>query len=250
MRLTFMLVPLTGLLVSVPQAMAQERIARPLTESIAREAARLGTESGLEAQGGPGSAAQSNSNRPAAETLPTGTSIRVTVAPVVEVPGLIRITYPVSPQDVKPGAERRILASDEGSVTLRGPDGGSITVRQPGSQVIGRFEGWDGQILTVVRDDGSVMMIPRGAIAVLEQFRGQSSRAQLAGVGFLKGAGLGAVVFVAKSIPEHWCFGPSCGPPSHRNALFIVAGGAIGALAGALGPVDQWTKVDVSALDK
>ena len=119
MKFALCLMPILGLVCSSPPAMAQERIPTPLTESIAREAAWMGSEVAASAHDGSASAAQAGSTRPA-ETLPTGTRVRVTAAAVVDVPGLIRLDTLFALQAETKSAARGILASDEASVTLRG----------------------------------------------------------------------------------------------------------------------------------
>ena len=90
MTRTLAFVPLLGLMASISPAVAQERLPASLTQSIAREAVRLGTEAVLVAQDSSVSADQTAAARPA-RVLPTGTRVRVTAESVVDVPGLIRL---------------------------------------------------------------------------------------------------------------------------------------------------------------
>ncbi len=250
MRTTFAVAPIVGLMVSLSPAMAQEAATRPLTESIVREAARLGTETAVVPKDGPSQAVQSNSSRPA-ERVGRGTNIRVTAASVVDVPGVVRLVFPAYLQTAERDAGGRLLARDEESMTILRSDGKSVTIPRPRRQIAGAMESWDGQTLTIARGDGSVVTVPRSAIARLERFDGQSSRGESASRGFRLGAGTGLLTMGIISVPM--CIQLKCEParPIAFVAASTIVGGGLGALIGTLGgPRERWKRVDVSALDK
>jgi hypothetical protein len=234
MRFAVVFVPFVGLAASIPPAMAQERIPAPLSASIAREAVRLSTEAAARVvQGGSASAAQANSSRPA-ETLTVGTRVRVTASSSVEVPGGTTI-QPLP-----------VLASDEVTETFRLAGGQRVTVPRPRAQVDGRFEGWDGQNLTVTRADGTLVTVPRGAIARLERRNGQADRV---GSGLLIGAGIGILAGVGYASSH--CRGGGCYAWVQPTmvGLSTVLGCWVGTMVGHAFS-NPWTKVELSALGK
>ncbi len=250
MRLTSALVPLLVLTASVPSATAQERFAGPLADSVAREAARLGTEAVPGAQDSSASPSQPTSSR-RADPLPAGTRVRLTAGPVVDVPGLIRLDTSVAYQSEAKNAAAGIVSSDETAVTVQDSNRRRVTVPQPRAIIVGRVERWDGQILTVARESGPVISIPRGAIARLDRFDGTTPRSESARRAFIAGArvcgGIGGAFSLAGIGAWQWR-APVAVILATTPALLCGGVGALAAAAG--GPQDRWMPIDVTSLDK
>ncbi len=237
MRTTFAVASILGAMASLSPAMAQERLPTPITVFIAREAARLGIESTPAARNASAPAPRATGSRPS-QPLERGNRIRVA-------------TTVVAKTAASCDAGGQFPARGEDSPTFRGPDTARLTTPRPVGPIIGRFEGWDGQTLTVLCDNGSAVSIPRGAIARLERLDGTSSRAKAVSTGVLigiaVGGGGGALVGLS-----------GCASLGHATmcsrGLFpvgILVGAGIGAMAGASVELpDAWTEIDMGTLDK
>jgi hypothetical protein len=219
MKCAFAFVALLGLVVSSPPAMAQERIPTPLASSIAREAARLGTEAARAAQ---------------------DASASTTTA---------WVKYVRDRQlEERLSGGRSVLARDDESVTVLGPEDQRVTLIRPLGRVTGRIDRWDGRTLTVSRADGTLVTVPRGAIARLERRNGQ---ADPVGRGLLIGAGIGIVAGAGYASSACRCPGCYCdGAQPAIVGVSTVLGLGIGALVGAFTGKSEWVAVDLSALDK
>jgi hypothetical protein len=169
--------------------------------------------------------------------------VRISVESVVEEIGVIRIE----------GATIRgsIVASDRDTVTVRGAGLEAITYPRPGRKVVGVLEAVTRDVVRVIRADGAKIVIPRLAIAKVEQPAGRRSRAVDAGLGFLIGAGGGGAV--------GYILGANCHPtgflgcflePQASTGAGVVIGGGAGAVIGALvSPPERWIAVPGGWLD-
>ncbi len=251
MKLTLVLVAALVLMVALTPAMAQERSAASLTESIAREAARLGAVAALPARNGSASAAQAASSRPA-ETLQKGTRIRVTTAPVAEGPGLMRTGHDVNLQAANCDAGERVRGRDGDSTAFRRPDTTEATPRRARGPVIGQVEDWDGKTLRVTCENGPVVSIPREAIGRLERSGGSPSRLHSAAVGLGIGAAVGGGIGLGVGLSSCTTLGSfTMCPKINFLPVAVLAGVGIGALMGAsASTTERWTSVDVRYLDK
>jgi hypothetical protein len=168
---------------------------------------------------------------------------------VVEVPGLIWVKYVRDRQlEERLSGGRSVLARDDESVTVLGPEDQRVTLIRPLGRVTGRIDRWDGRTLTVSRADGTLVTVPRGAIARLERRNGQ---ADPVGRGLLIGAGIGIVAGAGYASSACRCPGCYCdGAQPAIVGVSTVLGLGIGALVGAFTGKSEWVAVDLSALDK
>jgi hypothetical protein len=169
--------------------------------------------------------------------------VRITTGAIVELPGVVRLDARTTTGSV--------IDSDEETVTVHGTALDAITLPRPHRKVVGVVETADSEAVTLVRKNGSRVVVPRGAIAKVERANGRRSRARAAGLGFLIGAGGGAGV--------GYLFGATCNPTGFLGCFLqpwastfegVVLGGAVGALVGAVSPPkDRWMTVSRDWLD-
>jgi hypothetical protein len=174
---------------------------------------------------------------------PADKRVRITVAAVVEWAGVVRLEGETTTGDV--------VASDVETVTLRGVGLEPITLPRPRRKVVGVVATTAENAVYVRRADGSIVVVPRPAIAKVERANGRRSRIRAAGLGFLIGAGGGAGV--------GYLIGATCHPTGFLGCFLepwgstfagIVVGGGAGALVGALTPPqDRWVAVSADWLE-
>ena len=138
---------------------------------------------------------------------------------------------------------------------MRGAAGQVVTLPRPGHTIVGTIVGVDDRDVTIARDRGSVVTVPRSAVAQLERSYGRRSRKRAAGLGFLSGAGGGAGVGFLSGSPRKcpgWFATP--GAPTTQSSVastlagVILGGGAGGLLGGLVHPGDRWIVVPVDWL--
>jgi hypothetical protein len=171
--------------------------------------------------------------------------VRITTGAIVELPGVIRLDGRTATGSVS------VVENDEETVTVHGTALNAITLPRPRRKVVGVVESADSEALTLLRTNGSRVVVPRGAIAKVERTNGRRSRARAAGLGFLIGAGGGAGV--------GFLIGATCDPTAFMGCFLqpwgstfagVVLGGAVGALVGAVSPPkDRWMTVSVAWLN-
>jgi hypothetical protein len=164
--------------------------------------------------------------------------VRITTGAIVELPGVVRL-------DGRTAIGASVIDSDEETVTVHGTGVNAITLPRPRRKVVGVVKTADSEVLTLVRTNGSTVVVPRTAIAKVERTNGRRSRARAAGLGFLIGAGGGSGV--------GFLIGATCHPTGFLGCLFepwastfagVVLGGSVGALVGAVSPPkDRWMTV-------
>lgn len=170
---------------------------------------------------------------------------RITTASTVELAGVIRLegqTITGPP----------MLSSDDETVTTAGGvDGQSLTVPRPTRRLVGVITHVAPQTLSIMRDDGSAVTIPRAAIARVEQQIGRRSRWRGAGWGFLIGGGGGAGVgyLIGRNCHSTAFLGCFLEPAASTFGGLLV-GGVAGAVLGAVvPPSEQWLAVTANWLD-
>src|SRR4030095_891180 len=171
--------------------------------------------------------------------------VRITMGAIVDLPGIVRLDGRTK------STTGSLIDSDEETVTVRATGLNAITLPRPGRKVVGIVKTADSEVLTLVRTNGSTIVVPRGAIAKVERTNGRRSRARAAGLGFLIGVGGGAGV--------GYLIGASCNPrglmgcflqPWGSTFAGVILGGAVGAVVGAVSPPkDRWTTVSDDWLD-
>jgi hypothetical protein len=174
--------------------------------------------------------------------LPIGARVRMTTASVVELAGVARIEAV--------NMTGSIVATDENTVTVRGTAGQPVVLPRPSRKVIGALAGGDERGVMVKRDGGTVILVPRSAIARLERSTGKASRRKSALLGFLIGAGGGAGIgfLIGRSCNDTGLLACFLEPAASLLAGVILGGGG-GALIGALSSrPDRWEVVPVDSL--
>jgi hypothetical protein len=178
--------------------------------------------------------------------------VRITVASIVELPGIVRMET-----GRQPGP---LLSGDADSVTVRDGEGQVTTVPRPGRLVVGVFLRATDQTVIVARDDRSAITVPRAAITRLERSAGPRSRKFPVGIGLLAGAGVGAGIGYAIGSVEkcRGLFAPPGSPEIYPclvrtdvigAMLGSMVGAGAGALVGALVPLrKRWVRSSVESL--
>jgi hypothetical protein len=173
-----------------------------------------------------------------------GAGLRITTASTIELAGLIRLE--------KQTIRGPVVSSDVDTVTTTsGADGQNVTVPRPNRRIVGVLTNVTPQTLTMMRDDGSAVTVPRIAIAKLERQVGRRSRWRATGWGFLIGVGGGAGVgyLIGRSCHSTQFLGCFLEPAASTSAG-VVLGGASGAVVGALArPSQRWLAVPGGWLD-
>jgi hypothetical protein len=169
--------------------------------------------------------------------------VRITTSRVVEVPGVVRLEGGTTTGS--------IVSSDADTVTVTGLGDQVVTVSRPQRSFVGAITETSEQTVTVARDRGPAVTIPRAAIARLERRDGRRSRGRSAALGFLIGAGGGAGV--------GFLIGANCHPSGFLSCFLepwgstlggVILGGAAGAVFGALiRPPERWKRVPLDWLD-
>jgi hypothetical protein len=173
-----------------------------------------------------------------------GARMRIRTASTIELPGLIRLEEQT--------ISGPVVSSDVDTVTTTsGADEQGVTVPRPNRRIVGVLTNVTPQILTMRRDDGSAVTVPRIAIAMLERQVGRRSRCRAAGWGFLIGSGGGAGVgyLIGRSCHSTQFLGCFLEPAASTFGG-VVIGGASGAVIGALArPSERWLAVPSGWLD-
>jgi hypothetical protein len=144
---------------------------------------------------------------------------RITVGPVVELPGVIRL-------DGKQ-ITGSVVASDKDSATIA-RDGARVAVVRPRRSIVGVLSNNGYQTLALTRDREPAVTIPRAAIVRVERSSGAPSRGRSALRGLLIGAAAGVVIGVSGP-------GSQCGFPCNRAAFGAVSGAFLGGIGAAIG---------------
>jgi hypothetical protein len=173
-----------------------------------------------------------------------GARVRITTASTVEVVGLVRIDGRT--------ITGRVLSGDADTLTtIGGADRPSVTVPRPSRRVVGTIAEIELQTLTITREDGSAVTVPRAAIERLEQQIGLRSRKRGAAFGFLIGGGAGAGMgFLIGSSCHSSKFLGCFLEPEASTFGGLILGGAAGAVLGAIAPrSERWKAVPMGWLD-
>ncbi len=173
----------------------------------------------------------------------TGARIRILTTPTIDIPGLIRldgrtVTGPV-------------LRSDDETVTATGgSDRPNVMLPRPGRRIVGVIVGVQQDVLTIAREDGAVLTVPRAAIATLERQVGERSRKRGAALGLLIGGGAGAGVgFLKGRACRSTAFLGCFMEPTASTLGGLVLGGITGTLVGAFSsPHPRWQTVPLTWL--
>jgi hypothetical protein len=169
--------------------------------------------------------------------------VRIGVGAIVEIAGGVHLEGQT--------AAGQILASDGDTVMVRSAGLETIKVPRPHRKVVGVLKTATKDVVTVVRADGSTIVVPREATATLERADGRRSRRRTAGFGFLIGAGGGAGIGYAVGATCHSTGFLGCLSEPGASALGgLILGGGAGALVGALiPPAERWVVVPADWLD-
>jgi len=171
-----------------------------------------------------------------------GARIRVVTTSTVEIRGLIRLDSLTT--------TGRVLVSDEDTVTTTGGlDRPNVTLPRPGRKIIGVIAGLQQETLTMTREDGVVLTVPRGAIASLERQASERSRKRGAGLGFLIGGGTGAGIgfLMGNSCDSSVFFGCFMEPEASTFGGLLL-GAVAGTVTGAFFGPRRWQAVPLSWL--
>jgi hypothetical protein len=172
-----------------------------------------------------------------------GARIRIMTTSTVEVPGLIRLD--------RQTITGRVLLSDGDTVTTSdGLDRPKVTLPRPRRTVVGVIAGLQQETLTLTREDGLVLTVPRGAIASLERQVGERSRKRGAALGLLIGGGAGAGIgFVVGNSCHSTAFLGCFMEPAAATVGGLILGAVAGTVTGAFfGPRQSWQTVPLSWL--
>jgi hypothetical protein len=170
-------------------------------------------------------------------SLETGVRVRLTANRSIRVPGVVDIDD--GRISVHGG---RVLARNARRILMEVPNGLTLFVPLSEEHLQGRIIALEADHFVVeLREGAEIARIPRAAIATVDVSAGRSSRAGHALVGLLVGAALGAGVGAITGTgcsPSDWF----CSPGFNAAALAIVCA-PIGAVGGAVMPVERWKRV-------
>ena len=172
-----------------------------------------------------------------------GAHIRIVTTSTVEVPGLIRL-------DGQAITGRVLLSDDDTVTTSGGLDRPKVTLPRPRRTVVGVIAGLQQETLTLTREDGVVLTVPRGAIASLERQVGERSRKRGAALGLLIGGGTGAGIgFVVGNSCHSTAFLGCFMEPAASTFGGLLLGAVAGTVTGAFSfPRQRWQTVPQSWL--
>ncbi len=143
-----------------------------------------------------------------------GARMRIRTASTIELPGLIRLE--------KQTITGPVVSSDVDTVTTTsGADAHGVTVPRPNRRTVGVLTNVTPLTLTMMRDDGSAVTVPRIAIATLERQVGPAARPMRQGFADSRGG--------ARGTSTHQCstevFDHSAG---HSGILIVHTYGRLG----------------------
>jgi hypothetical protein len=171
------------------------------------------------------------------QALEAGVRMRLTAGSSIHVPGLVDIE--AGRLEVRGG---RIVATSSRRILIDAPDGSVLFVPQPGERVDGRLVSLEADAFLIKLGKGvELARVPRAAIETVEISAGHSSRMGHVLMGLLGGAavgaGVGALTGTSCKQGEWFC------SPGFNAAAFAVLGAPIGAIGGAVMPVERWKRV-------
>lgn len=200
----------------------------------------------------------------ASDAIVLGSRLRVEMADVIDVAGLIHAEQGRT-VGMNPHADEKA-----GTVTVTGRDGGRVTFPEPRRTLVGEVVAIDDETL-VLRLEGRWVRVTVPLSSIVRAERGVGRTGRRHGRGALIGLGIGSAAgaLVGLGLSEAPCPTPKPSPPDPANifggfgcitfgpgaraAVVGILGGVAGALAGGLvgaGRTDKWSDIKIRETSK